>query len=169
MTVLSSRVARVATVCAVQLALVGVAVAGPLSARATGEEYLLTVVPFDPVDPFRGAYVDLAYPGLTGTSTGTVEGQLAPGERGEVFVPLVQDGQVWRGGEATRARPSAGPYLRCDDSQWRLRCGIESYFLPQGEAKAVERAVAGGTAVSRIRVDSRGNAALIAVERAPAG
>ena len=90
------------------------AVAGPLSARATGEEYLLTVTPFDPLDPFRGAYVDPAYPGLTGNaSTGTVEGQLAPGEGGEVFVPLVQDGAGrawWRG---DRARPPAGPCLRC--------------------------------------------------------
>ena len=57
MTMLTSRVARVATVCAVRAWLVGVAVAGPLSARATGEEYLLTVTLFDPVDPFRGAYV----------------------------------------------------------------------------------------------------------------
>ena len=59
---LPSRAVRVGAVCLVQLALVGAAVAGPLSARLTGQELLLEVEPVDPIDPFRGAYVDLDYP-----------------------------------------------------------------------------------------------------------
>ena len=38
----------------------------PLSARLTGEEVALRVEPIDPIDPFRGAYVDLGYPDLPG-------------------------------------------------------------------------------------------------------
>jgi uncharacterized membrane-anchored protein len=167
---LPSRVVLVAAACAAQLALVGVAVAGPLSARLTGEEYLLAVRPVDPVDPFRGAYVDLGYPTLTGSAeTGFFRPDEVPGERGEVFVALARDGELWRGGEATRTRPASGPYLRCSDAEWRLRCGIESWFLPQDKAIAVERAVASGTAVARVRVDGRGNAALVGVEVTPAG
>jgi uncharacterized membrane-anchored protein len=50
-----------------------------------------------------------------------------------------------------------------------LRCGIESLFLPQSRARAVEGAVLDGQAVARVKVDRRGNAALMAVEVAPAG
>ena len=59
-----SLAAKVTVVALVQLALVGVAVAPRLSARLTGDEYLLRVAPVDPIDPFRGAYVDLDYPDL---------------------------------------------------------------------------------------------------------
>lgn len=166
---LSGRAARVGAVCLVQLALVGLAVAGPLSARVLGEDYLIEVAPVDPIDPFRGAYVDLGYPTLTGTENGLPTGELAPGERGQLFVPLVADGERWRGGTPTRTRPESGPYLRCSDSQWRLRCGIESYFLPQDKAMTLERAVSGGNALARVRVDGRGNAALLGVEVSPAG
>jgi uncharacterized membrane-anchored protein len=159
---------RVVAACLAQLALVGVAVAGPLSARIAGEEYLLAVAPVDPVDPFRGAYVDLGYPSLRGTDeNGFPRQELAPGEQGEVFIPLVADGDLWRGGAPTRARPVGGPYLRCSDAEWRLRCGIESWFLPQSQALALERAVARGSAVARVKVDGRGNAALLGVEISP--
>jgi hypothetical protein len=50
-----------------------------------------------------------------------------------------------------------------------MRCGIESWFLPQDEAIAVERAVASGSAVARVRVDGRGHAALVGVEVSSAG
>ena len=86
-----------------------------------------------------------------------------------MFIPLVRDGDRMRGGPATRTRPGRGPYLRCSDAEWRLRCGIESWFLPQSEAIGLERAVARGTAVARVKVDSRGNAALMGVEVSPGG
>lgn len=44
------------------LALLAVAVWPQLSARFTGDEVVLRVQPVDPIDPFRGAYVDLGYP-----------------------------------------------------------------------------------------------------------
>jgi uncharacterized membrane-anchored protein len=160
MNVLRSRSGRVALAALVQLALIPLAVAGPLSARLTGEEYLLEVAPVDPVDPFRGAYVALTYPGLPEPRPRAgVDGS---GE--SVYVPLVRSGEVWRGLEAVPERPEAGPFLRCTDEEWRLRCGIDSWFLPQDEAYAVEQAVRDGRAVARVRVDSRGNAALVGVE-----
>lgn len=176
-----SRPARVALASVVQLLLVGAAVSGPLSARALGDEYVLEVAPVDPMDPFRGAYVALSYPGLPGSPVPMEppsaeesepsgwEPRRAPGEPGEVFVPLVRDGDVWRGGDPVRERPAAGPYLRCDDGQWQLRCGIESYFVGQDRALQLERAVLDGTATARVRVDDRGNAALVAVEAGSSG
>jgi uncharacterized membrane-anchored protein len=163
---LRSRAARVAAAVVVQLALVPVAVAGPLSARLTGEEYLLEVAPVDPVDPFRGAYVALTYPGLP---SGEELGRRSMPRTDVVYVPLRPSGEVWVGLSPVAQRPDAGPFLRCHDEHWRLRCGIDSWFLPQNEAYALEQAVRDGRAVARVRVDSRGNAALVGVEVVAAG
>jgi uncharacterized membrane-anchored protein len=154
---------RVAVVVLLQLALVGAAVAPQLSARLLGEEYLLRVAPLDPIDPFRGAYVDLTYPDL--------DLDRDPfGDPGIVFLVLAEEGGVWVATEMTLERPAEGPYLTCDDSGFRVRCGIESWFLPQDEARALEQTVATGDAVATVRIDGRGNAALVAVSpRRPPG
>lgn len=157
---ISARRARVAAACALQLLLVGAAVWAPLSARLTGEEYLLAVAPVDPIDPFRGAYVTLDYPGLAAALPDS------PPLHGTVYVPLERAGALWEGRRAVRQVPERGPFLRCDSDGWRLRCGIESLFASQERARLVEHQLAGG-AVARIRVDGRGNAALVSVE--PAG
>ena len=164
MTALRSRAARTAAAVAVQLALVSLAVAGPLSARLTGEEYVLDVAPVDPIDPFRGAYVALSYPGLPQPAEIDPDGADSHGDR-DVYVPLVRSGEVWKSTGIETERPQSGPYLRCVDDGWQLRCGIESLFLPQDEALAMERDVQAGSAVARIKVDSRGNAALVDVQR----
>ena len=172
----TTRAARVAAACAASLVLVGVAVWGPLSARLTGEEVTLRVAPVDPIDPFRGAYVDLTYPDLPGAVPGPdesfseeeikeneEEAQRLEEERGTAYVPLTRQGDVWVGGPVQRTAPADGLYLRCDDSSWRLECGIESWFLPQDEAKGLEEAVRGGQAVATVKVDGSGNAALIGI------
>ena len=56
------------------------------------------------------------------------------------------------------------PYLTCDDRDSSIRCGIESLFLPQDEAAAMEEDIAGGSMVAVVKVDGRGNAALVRVE-----
>ena len=136
-----------------QLALVAVGVAPQLSARTTGETYLIRTAPVDPIDPFRGAYVELTYPGLTREDD-------AP--RGTVHVELLEDGALVRPGRWLTSRPDAGPYLICRSDGWQARCGIESLFVPQDRARALERDLADG-GVAEIRVDSRGNAAVVDV------
>ncbi len=153
--------ARLALVLIAQLGLVGVAVAPQLSARATGEEYLMAVAPVDPIDPLRGAYVDLDYPDVYLTNA---DGTRVDRFDGAVFVRLVERDGLWVSDGFTTSRPSEGPYLACDDRSWRLRCGIESWFLPQEEAADFQELVSEGGAVARVRIDSRGHAALVAVE-----
>lgn len=158
MNALSSRPARVAAAVVVQLALVAVAVSGQLSARLTGDEYSFRVEPVDPIDPFRGAYVALDYPDLVPSN------QNLPGDRGDVFLPLTEDGEVWAAGTPTRTRPDDGPYLACTDRNYEVRCGIDSWFLPQDDARELEGAIRDGDVVARVRIDGRGNAALVAVD-----
>ena len=156
-----SRAARVGIVAVLQLVLVGAAVAAPLSARLTGQEVRLRVTAVDPVDAFRGAYVALTYPDLPGQPA--VAGELARDSGGTAYVPLVHNGDLWTGGRISATRPTATPYLACDDQGWRIRCGIESWFLPQGKASALGQALQSGTAVATVKVDSRGHAALVGV------
>ncbi len=164
-----NRIAVTAVIAVGQLALVGVGVAPQLSARVTGDTYLMTVAPIDPIDPFRGAYVALDYPDLRHDGSEPIDaaglGALDDGEEGAVFITLVQEGDVWAAGAWTRDRPDSGPYLACDDRSWQIRCGIESYFLPQDQAAATEDLLRDG-AVAEVRIDGRGNAAVVDV-RAP--
>ncbi len=163
------RTATTALIAVSQLALVGVAVAPQLSARVLGDTYLVRVAPIDPIDPLRGAYVALDYPDLRRDDSQSFGepglGALEDGEEGDVYVTLVEQDGVWAADEWSRDRPEDGPYLACDDRSWQVRCGIESYFLPQDEARATEALLQDG-AVAEIKVDSRGNAAVVDV-RAP--
>ncbi len=149
-----SRTAALVAAVVVQVALVVVAVAPRLSARVLGDVYVVRVSPLDPIDPFRGAYVTLQYPGLAPES-------FIEGLEGDVFVPLVRDGDVWRGDGLRDDRPASGPYLRCRYGG-QLRCGIESLFLPQAKAKELERDLIDG-GLARIKVDSRGHAVVLDV------
>jgi uncharacterized membrane-anchored protein len=158
----TSTLTRTAIVGLAGLTLVGVAVYPQLSARLTGEEITLRVAPVDPIDPFRGAYVDLQYPDLDQLG-GRRDDGLDDGERGDLFITLRQEGDVWVADARTRTRPESGVYLACSDHSWEVRCGIESWFLPQDEAAAMEAAVGDG-ALATVRVDSRGHAAIVAVE-----
>jgi uncharacterized membrane-anchored protein len=148
--------ARVALVAAIQLGLVAVAVAPRLSAYATGEEHLLQVAGLDPIDPFRGAYTQLDYPDLPLETRRPVEG--------DVFLLLEQlpDG-TWGSTAMVTDRPDAGPYLACEGG-WRLSCGIESWFTSDNEARRLEQALAAGTGIATVRIDSRGHAVLVDID-----
>lgn len=164
------RVITVVVIAVAQLVLVGVAVAPQLSARLLGESHVLRVAPIDPIDPYRGAYVSLAYPDLepdpASGETPPGSWSLDDGESGAVYITLRQDGAVWVADQWLRERPSDAPYLACDDRSWQVRCGIESWFLPQDEALAMEQDLADG-AYAEIRVDRWGNAALVDVRERP--
>jgi uncharacterized membrane-anchored protein len=153
----SSTPARLVIACVLSALLVGLAVWPQLSARLAGKTYELAVAPLDPIDPFRGAYVTLDYPGLAQARPTSWSGGATP-----VFVPLRREAgsELWTGGPALREAPAAGPYLRCDTRSGRLRCGIESLFASQEEARRLEQDLADG-AVARVRVDRRGNAAVV--------
>jgi uncharacterized membrane-anchored protein len=158
---------QLALVVIVQLALVAVGVAPQLSARAVGQEYRMRVAPVDPIDPFRGAYVTLDYPDLSHDDSFSAEGGLGAlqdGESGPVYVSLSQEDGLMRASEFSRSRPDTGPYLACDDRYWQIRCGIESWFASQSEASRLGRELADDEGIAVVRIDSRGNAALVDLE-----
>lgn len=116
-----------AAVIAIQLLLVLLVVLPQLSPRVSGTEIQLRVAPYDPIDPFRGAYVDLTYPDLP-TPSDYVHGD--SDQLGTAYVPLRQEGDVWVAvGPIQRTAPD-GLFLACDDRSWRLKCGVELVHLP---------------------------------------
>ena len=158
-----NRLLTVGVVVAVQAVLVAGAVAPQISARATGATHTFRVEPVDPIDPFRGAYVTLGYPDLSSEAdAGAGQGAMDDGESGAVYITLREEGGHSVAADYLRERPDSGTYLACDDTGWQIRCGIESWFLPQDEAAGMER-VLGDGAVAEVRIDSRGNAALVDV------
>lgn len=161
---MTKRVMLVLGLAVLLLGLTTVAVWPQLSARVQGTEYRATVAPLDPVDPFRGAYVQLTYPDLRAPWEGPTGGEPAERSSGRVYLRLEEVDGLLHTTERVRTRPDEGPYLACESDGWSTTCGIESWFLPQAGAKALEERVAGGTAVAVIRIDGRGNAALVDVE-----
>ena len=151
-----------------QLVLVGLAVWPQLSARTTGDEVRLRVEPIDPIDPFRGAYATLGYPDLRRNDSESAEGGMGSMEDGEnsgdVFVTLARKGDVWVASGWSRTRPESGRYLRCNDPDWQIRCGIESFFLPPAKALQAEEDHRDGGRVAVVKVDGRGNAAVVDLE-----
>lgn len=157
------RTLATALIVLIQSVLIGLAIAPQASARLTGETYMVRVGPVDPIDPYRGAYVALDYPDLQVSDDGPDGlGVLDDGERGPVYVTLRADGDVWVADGFNRSRPDGGHYLTCSDQGWQIDCGIDSWFLPQEKVLEMEADLSDG-AYAELKVDGRGNAALVDV------
>ncbi len=142
---------------AVQLALIAAVAAPRLAPRLTGAEYRIATVALDPIDPFRGAYVDLRVVGVPAFTR----------HEGTVYVPLVRgrDG-TYRGSGIRREPPADGPFMRCH-ANGEVRCGIESFFASQREARRLERALARRGAIARVKIDGAGRTALVGLQARP--
>ena len=143
-----------------------------------GTEVRLRTVPIDPRDLFRGDYVVLAYP-ISTVEAGSGGEDFRRGER--VFVTLLRDGEGFaRPAGVSRGSPKADGHALviagrvtstsacavnadgttdCSGRRLRVAYGLESYFVPQGQGKAIET-----TDKSRIEVvaavSSSGEAAI---------
>lgn len=139
----------------------------------SGREITLPIVPVDPRDLFRGEYVRLGY------AVGTVPVRLlegpAPRENEAFYVVLEKkpDG-VWQSVKVTssmpqetspdrivlKARAAYGWPRGSTDASVRVRYGIESYFVPEGQGKKLEALAREKKLATLVAVDTRGNAAI---------
>ncbi len=132
---------------------------------ATGTEVVLETAPIDPRSLFRGDYVRLNY-----TISRLTAGEgFAPGD--DAYVLLRQDQPYWAFVSVHRERPSPPPDHVVLKGRVRsaaigditLSYGIETYFVPEGEGRELERPRPGDIVSLRIAVDRFGKAGIKAV------
>ena len=127
-----------------------------------GKEIRVETRPVDPRDLFRGNYARLGYDFSTLPTAGFRPGDV-------IYLPLEQDGELWRGLTPARQPPAQGLYLRGRVSglPWggtrRVTYGIEALFAPKEKALQLERELRDG-AVAVLKVAPNGRAALGTVE-----
>jgi uncharacterized membrane-anchored protein len=110
---------------------------------ATGKSVVLQTAPVDPMDIFRGEYVQLSYQ----ISILRDMPELATLEYGDkVYVRLEQDGEVWKATEVSKTKHDEWDVFIAGEVDWvasdivMLRYGIESYFVPQGKGTEIQNA-----------------------------
>jgi uncharacterized membrane-anchored protein len=137
-----------------QIAFLSWMIAGRAMTLHNGQDVLLKVEPVDPRDLLRGDYVQLGYD-ISRISERIVENK--PNNRqtvatGPIYVRVNKDADgFWRPVSASLGQPSTtapregqidirGNVLsQWDDDVLRVEYGIERFYLPEGEGKAVER------------------------------
>jgi len=124
------------------LVLIGL-IASRQGTLASGRTILLETVPVDPRSLFQGDYVVLSYK-ISTVDPGKVQEAGASWRPGEtVYVTLRQQGKYWEAVAVHRRRPRAGPEEVVIKGRWnwgnRITYGIESYFVPEGQGREIER------------------------------
>ena len=137
-----------------------------LRTAAFGEEIVLEVAPVDPRDLFRGDYVRLGYE-ISRISLNETPHALGFSNGEAIYGTLSQKGEFWTLDSVSHNRPRAkeGQVFMKGRVTWSandnvsIEWGIESYFLPEGEGKSIERQRDGNLSAV-VAVASSGNAVL---------
>jgi len=137
---------------------------------ATGTPVVLETVPVDPRSLFRGDYVRLNY-GISTVDLGVLGGDDEFERPDAVYVLLRRGEPYWGPVSAHRERPAVprdhvaikGEVQRALGGEIFVRYGIESYFIPEGEGRELERPAPGEEISILVAVDRFGNAGIKAV------
>jgi len=151
----------------------------------TGTPVLLETAPVDPRSLFRGDYVRLNYK-ISRLDLGKLGGDKDFSAHDTAWVVLEQAQRYWHAVAVYRHRPDAAPgqVIIKGEVRWAdgrgsafappvptrqprflvMRYGIESYFVPEGTGRAIERRGAQTPLDILVAVDRFGNAGIKAVE-----
>jgi uncharacterized membrane-anchored protein len=136
-----------------------------------GSEVTLVTEPVDPRDLLRGDYVTLGYP-ISRLDPVTIQGRRPDVVRSElVYVALAKgDGDIWMLSRASwQPFKDVGPaevvltgntpdYALLADNLVPLSFGIERYYVPEGEGKAIEQGQANRAVLVTLAVAKNGQA-----------
>jgi uncharacterized membrane-anchored protein len=169
---LNNRWAAIAVVAGIQIATLAWIIIDRVSLLANGREIVLDVVPVDPRSLFRGDYVNLRYP-ISRLDAALVPDTLP--RSGTAYVTLQQtpDGK-WQAIKVSREAEKTGDPAsivikgRMDGRFWSgnrpttipIRYGIESYFVPEGKGRDLEKLVGDKQLSVIVAVDKAGEAAI---------
>jgi len=138
-----------------QIAFLSWMIAGRAAILRNGQEVLLKVEPIDPRDLLRGDYVRLGYE-IRDVPVKLVANAPAGEfvtEEGPIFVRLGRDGDgYWRVRSASLGEPQGaaadgevdirgtvtGGWTLGPDASFSVNYGIDRYYVPEGEGRAIE-------------------------------
>lgn len=133
----------------------------------TGKTVLLETVPVDPRDFLRGDYVILRYK-ISTLDLQQIGSEKSYYGRGEtVYVKLEPRERFWEAVDVKAKRPVSdrGMYVKGRvryfyNRKLEIDYGIESYFVPEGEGKEIEKNMRGNKSSVEVEalVDAAGNA-----------
>lgn len=145
-----------------------------------GHSVMLETMPFDPVDLFRGDYVNLRYDINVANKNqkildyrgGVSSYNITGGET--VYVMLVKDGKFYKGGDIRLKKPEKGLFIKGKaetaphpefnaGSEFFIFYGIENYFVPEGRGPEIEYAAMRGKLSVQIRLGPDGEAVIEAI------
>jgi uncharacterized membrane-anchored protein len=132
----------------------------------TGKTLLLETVPVDPRDFLRGDYVILSYK-ISNLDLQQIQSEKSYYRRGEkVYVRLEPKEKFWEASAVKAKKPVSDGcvYIKArvnhtfSKKLW-LDYGIESYFVPEGEGKVIEKNMRGNKSSVEVEVlvDASGN------------
>jgi uncharacterized membrane-anchored protein len=170
----------IAAVALAQTAILGWIVWDRISLLRKGQEVVLETIPVDPRSLFRGDYVILNYPFSQVPAAMLPAGTtLRAGQ--PVYVALERHDNAWRPAAAALdraalpARPDRPVLMGRARVHWLdpvrlrggnigLRYGIESYFVPEGKGRELEKLVGERKISAIVAIDAGGNAAIKGLE-----
>jgi len=130
----------------------------------TGDELLLKTTPVDPRDLFRGDYVILRYD-ISAINTDSLSFKGSDFEKeNKVYVILnIDDDKIGSLADISKKKPDNGIFIEGTvktiyDNILDVEYGIESYFVPEGEGREIERNL--GKIYTKVVVDDFGNAVI---------
>jgi len=163
----------IGAVAAVQAAVLGWMIWDRAQLLASGREIVLEVVPVDPRSLFRGDYVTLSYD-ISRIPAPAGEDRLRRGD--VVYVTLQKsEGDKWQAARSSTSPPAnlspdqivlkgrvryASRATQHAPRQASVRYGIESFFVPEGTGRELERLVRDKKLAALIAVDEEGNAGI---------
>ena len=133
----------------------------------TGKTVLLETVPVDPRDFLRGDYVVLRYK-ISTLDLQQIQSEKSFYSRGDrVYVKLGPRERFWEATAIKTKMPVSdswvyikGKVKYCYNNKLEINYGIESYFVPEGEGKDIEKNMRGSQSSVEVEalVDTAGNA-----------
>ena len=172
------------TAASLQTAAIGWIVWDRIALLKNGREIVLPIVPVDPRSLFRGDYVILSYP-VSSVPAALMTPGIEASRPSSVYVALTKKGDAWEPSAllpkpsaltpdtvVLRARPLYGwnktarqreipeTTLAPPDMVYTVRYGLESYFVPEGTGRALEKLAREKKLAAVIAVDAKGNSAI---------
>ena len=143
-------------------------IAGRVSLIKSGQEVVLNITPVDPRSLFRGDYVILSYD-ISQLNLEKLAGDDNFKRNAIVYVTLARDAQgIWAASRLSTTLPESRSEneavirgkVRYSGKQLRVKYGIESYFVEEGEGKRLENLVRDKKLAALIAIGPDGEAAI---------